>query len=256
MEENSRILTFTGASNFRDLGGYPTTDGGMTHWGRLFRSDALHDLTENDVVLLREVGLRTIIDLRTAFEVERSGRGLLEGEPADYINLSVINEDRGESQGAPAPLDESLANRYLWYLETGREALAAALDIIGDARSYPVVFHCAAGKDRTGVLAALILDIVGVERDAIVEDYVRTATRIDAIRARLLRNAHENGVEAYANMPASALTVEAVTMEAFLDGVDERHGGTREWALGSGVSAESIETMTTQLRSVPTRSET
>ena len=115
----------------------------------------------------------------------------------------------------------------------GRDALSHALGVIGDASKHPLVFHCAAGKDRTGVLAALLLDIVGVERQAIVDDYVLTASRMEAIVARLTRNRSEGGMDY--NIPASALTVEAATMEGFLDGVDERYGGARQWALAAGV---------------------
>jgi protein tyrosine/serine phosphatase len=238
-------VPFVGASNFRDLGGYPTTDGGFTHWGRLFRSDTLHELTEGDVALLREMGLKSIIDLRTATEAELSGRGLLGAEATDYFHLSVIDQDRGESSGIPAPIDESLANRYLWYLDIGRDALARAIGILGEASSYPLVFHCAAGKDRTGVLAALILDIVGVERQAIVGDYVLTASRMEAILERLLRNRAEGGMDY--QFPASALTVEAATMEGFLDGVDQRYGGARQWALAAGVPYDAVEALSTLL---------
>jgi hypothetical protein len=119
----------------------------------LFRSDTLHELTEGDVTLLRKMGLKCIIDLRTAAEVESSGRGTLGAEATEYFHLSVIDEDEGEGRGVPVPVDENLSNRYLWYLDIGRDALAQALRVLGGASGYPLVFHCAAGKDRTGVLA-------------------------------------------------------------------------------------------------------
>jgi protein-tyrosine phosphatase len=243
--ERSRLLPLAGASNFRDLGGYPTAAGGVTRWGRVFRSDTLHELTEGDVALLRDIGLKSIIDLRTGTEAERSGRGLLGAEAADYFHLSVIDNDAGESRGMPAPIDDSLANRYLWYLDIGSEALARAITIIADGANYPLVFHCAAGKDRTGVLAALILDMVGVERRSVVQDYALTASRMDAIVERLSRNRTEGGM-AY-QIPAGALTVEAATMEEFLDGVDRRHGGARQWALAAGVPGDAVEALSTLL---------
>ena len=249
MTAPSRLLPLVGASNFRDLGGYPTADGGVTRWGRLFRSDTLHELTEDDVSLLRHLGLKSVIDLRTGTEAERSGRGLLGAEAAGYFHLSVIDNDAGESRGIPAPIDDSLANRYLWYLEIGREALARAITIIANDANYPLVFHCAAGKDRTGVLAALILDIVGVERRSIVQDYVLTASRMDAIVERLSRNRAEGGTDYQvpAQIPAGALTVDAATMEEFLEGVDQRHGGARQWALAAGVQVDAVEALSTLL---------
>jgi protein-tyrosine phosphatase len=241
MQKNARILPMTGASNFRDLGGFLTIDGGSTRWGRLFRSDTLHELTPSDISELRNMGLRTIIDLRTRTEVELTGRGLLGAEPAAYFHLSVIDEDGGESRGIPAPSDGDISNRYLWYLEIGRDALTKALMLIADVANYPMVFHCAAGKDRTGVLAALVLEIVGVERASIVEDYVLTGSRMELILTRLLRNAGDGkGID---DLPATARLVQASTMVSFLEGLDQRYGGARQWALSAGVSQDSLDAM-------------
>src|SRR6202011_5562973 len=166
----------------------------------------LHELTEADLQTLRELGLACVIDLRTAAEVNRTGRGLLAGEPLRYLHLSVIQE-----AGAPVEAQEDLAQRYLWYLEVGREALVEALTIVGDQASYPLVFHCAAGKDRTGVLAALVLDILGVERGVIVEDYVLTASRMDLILSRVQRQPDASA--RIAEIPQFLLRAEATTMQ-------------------------------------------
>jgi protein-tyrosine phosphatase len=232
-----RLLPLVGAYNFRDLGGYPTQDGRITRWGRLFRSDTLHELTDTDLELLRDLGLASIIDLRTPTEVERNGRGLLATEPVSYVNLSVLREeaqDAGEAKAAPTTGD--VAARYLSYLDT--DALVSALGILADPTSYPVVFHCAAGKDRTGVLAALVLDCVGVDRQTIVDDYVLTATRMDLIMSRLRRDPlYGNRID---EVPATLFAVEADTMERFLAGVDTRYGGPRRWALEAGVSEAQL----------------
>ncbi len=124
MDIRERLLPLVGAGNFRDLGGYPTTDGGMTRWGQLFRSDTLHELTEADLEVLREVGLASVIDLRTATELGRSGRGLLGEEMVAYLHASVLQEEGGESVAIPAPSDDDPAERYLWYLEVGRRRAA------------------------------------------------------------------------------------------------------------------------------------
>jgi protein-tyrosine phosphatase len=214
MEPTQRLLPLVGAYNFRDLGGYPTSDGGMTRWGRLFRSDTLHELTESDLKILRDVGLRKVIDLRTATEVEETGRGLLENEPISYLHLSVIQQP-SEPETPPAPLaDIDLADVYVHWLDTARAALVPALCAVADPSSYPLVFHCAAGKDRTGVLAALALDIVGVDREVIVEDYVLTAGRMDLIRAR--QRIDPETAQRMIDAP-QLFEVEARTMEVFLD---------------------------------------
>jgi len=235
-----RLLPLVGAYNFRDLGGYPTRDGRTTRWGQLYRSDTLHELTDADLNVLREVGLSSIIDLRTTAELERTGRGLLGAEPVRHVHLPVVQEE-GAGQGAPSEAQTDLAQRYRWYLEVGRGALVSALTMVGDPESYPLVFHCAAGKDRTGVLAALVLDIVGVERNVIVEDYVLTASRMDLILSRGL--GLPDAEARLAEVPQFLLRAEAVTMEAFLDGLYERSGGARGWALEAGVPEESLDAM-------------
>jgi protein-tyrosine phosphatase len=246
MQRNERIVPLVGASNFRDLGGYPIVDGGFTRWGSLYRSDALHELTEPDIKVLRDIGLKTILDLRMEAEVSKSGRGRLGSEPARYHHLSVIDEDGGESRGIPAPTDDDLSNRYMWYLDIGRGSVVQALNILSDSANYPLVFHCAAGKDRTGVLAALVLDIVGVERGVIVEDYVLTASRMQFVLERILRTlGEERRVE---DLPPNALTVQASTMEGFLESLDRQYGGARQWALAAGVPSDSLHSLSVSMR--------
>ena len=248
MDAPPRIVPLEGSFNFRDLGGYPSLGGRHTRWGRLFRADALHELTGDDVAQLRDLGLRTVVDLRTERELERSGRGLLEPEPVAFHHLAVVQERvRGtvtadaESLAAPAPPGDDLAERYLWYLDVGRGSLVEALTLMGRDDNYPLVFHCAAGKDRTGVLAALVLEIVGVDREVIVSDYVITAERLRFIMDRW--RADPEFAERMDRIPPTRFSVEAPTMEGFLDGLSARHGGARVWALGAGVPAEALDRM-------------
>ena len=235
----SRWLPLAGAYNFRDLGGYPTGDGRWTRWGRVFRSDTLQELTEADLSLLRDMGLATVVDLRTSTEVERDGRGKLRDEPVHYINLSVLPEEGGESQAAPAPEGDDIGERYLWYLEAGGASLATALTMVADGEGHPLVFHCTAGKDRTGVLSALVLGCLGVLPGAIVDDYVHTASRLDLIVERLRR--HPVYGKDIDDVPQARFRVEAIAMERFLAGVDERYGGPARWALAAGVPASALD---------------
>jgi protein-tyrosine phosphatase len=241
MDEPLRLLPLVGAYNFRDLGGYPTTDGRTTRWGRLYRSDTLHELTDEDLAVLRDLELASVIDLRTPAEVERVGRGLLGSEPVRYVNLSVLAEEGGEQRAAPAARLADTAERYLSYLETGRHALVTSFGLMADPGSYPLVFHCQAGKDRTGVLAALVLACLDVERRAIVDDYVLTATRMDLILGRLRRDPYFAG--RIDDLPPSVFVVEAATMERFLDGLQEKYGGARSWAQMAGVPTDQLDVL-------------
>jgi protein-tyrosine phosphatase len=241
VEARERLISLAGAFNFRDLGGYEAGDGRMTRWGRLFRSDTLHELTEVDVEVLRALGLATIVDLRTTRELGQTGRGPLASEPITYRHLSVIREGEGEALAAPAAPGEELGQRYLWYLDGGRSALADALTLLAEPANYPLVFHCAAGKDRTGVLAALVLDIVGVAPEVIVDDYLITAGRMELILGRY--RADPAFASRMATVPAYRFEVEATSMVRFLGGLHEHFGGGRGWAVDSGVAPESLDRM-------------
>jgi protein tyrosine/serine phosphatase len=138
-----------------------------------------------------------------------------------------------------------MGERYVWYLDVGRQALVAALTMVADPQSYPLVFHCTAGKDRTGVLAALVLDILGVRPEVIVEDYMLTATRIDLIRARLRRDpVYGAQID---QTPATDPSMQAEPMEHFLAEIHQRYGGAEEWALGAGITQETLDSMSTLL---------
>jgi hypothetical protein len=213
----------------------------MTRWGTLFRSDTLHELTEADVDVLRALGLATVIDLRTARELEETGRGPLAPEPMVYRHLSLISDGGGEALAAPAPAGEELSERYLWYLDVGRHSLVEAFGVLSDPARLPLVFHCAAGKDRTGVLAALVLDILGVDHEVIVADYLITAGRMELILGRY--RSDPVIAERMARVPPSRYGVEAETMVRFLAEVEGRFGGARAWAVDSGVDPGALDRM-------------
>lgn len=234
----TRLLPLVGSFNFRDLGGYPAAKGRVTRWGRLYRSDTLHELTTEDLETLASLGLASVIDLRTAAEVRRDGRGPLSSTGVRYHNLSVLPEEGYESLGAP-DASEGPGARYLWYLEVGAGTLAQALEMLAEKANYPLVFHCMAGKDRTGVLAALVLEACGVERSAIVADYVATEEGLDAIIERLRR--HPTHGPRLKDVPRERLAAEASTMEQFLAGLESRYGGIGGWAGRVGLAPGTLE---------------
>ena len=196
-----RWIELDGLVNMRDLGGLPTRDGGRTASGRLIRSDNLQDLTDADVThLVHAVGVSDIIDLRTEVEVHLEGPGPLRRvESLTHHHHSLIAAKGEEDLDALAAKalavpwspdgtrrDASFwAEHYLGYLAARPDSVAAALRVIGDAPGAAVV-HCAAGKDRTGTVVAMALDVAGVPHEEIVADYVLTAERIEAIIGRLM----------------------------------------------------------------------
>ena len=233
---DSRLIELDGAFNFRDLGGYPAGPGRVTRWRRLFRSDTLSELTPADLAIVESLGVATVIDLRTSAEVDRDGRVALDPARVRYAHLSVLREEAGESAGAPSGDDP--AERYLWYLSHNSATLVEAIELVAAPGRVPLVFHCAAGKDRTGVLAALVLSLVGVDRDVVVADYALTAERMPRIVERLRR--HPVYGPRMAEMPSAIFGVRADTMAGFLEGLDRRYGGAAGWAAEAGLDGSVV----------------
>lgn len=182
MTAPTRVLNLSGASNFRDLGGYATEDGRRVRWRRIFRSNHLGHLTDDDLAVLRGLGLRKIIDFRSQGEIDRAAPCKL--ADAQNVDLHVLSIDPGINPRLQARLKAGEAvtahdargvicdiyRRYIHHWSGNFRSLFAHLI---DERT-PLVFHCSAGKDRTGIAAALILSALGVPRDVITEDYLLT----------------------------------------------------------------------------------
>ena len=160
----TRHHAFEGCFNFRDIGGYPTSDGRQIGWGRYFRTGRQDRMTEQDLERVKSLGIRTQIDLRRPEEVREQGRGPLETLGATYHNIAVIPEG-GTDQLSRLVGDSGISGRrYLGYLEFGPESWHRLFDIFAKAGSQPILIHCTAGKDRTGVSTAFLLSVLGVER--------------------------------------------------------------------------------------------
>jgi protein-tyrosine phosphatase len=169
-----RHVEFGSLHNFRDVGGYPTAGGGRIRWGRLYRADALSRLSGSDLDRFAALGVRTVIDLRHGHEIERHGR-VRERPGLAYHHLCVEHRPWRREEYDPAlGLARFFADRYAELAEDGVQELSRAIALIADADAAPVVAHCAAGKDRTGVLVALVLRLLGVAETDIVADYALT----------------------------------------------------------------------------------
>jgi protein tyrosine/serine phosphatase len=166
-----RVVTFQNIHNFRDLGGLVGLDGAAVRTGRVFRSDDLSRVTGEDQATFSALGVRTVIDLRRPVEVENIGRiPAFDGFTYRHIHLDYPSWPATEF----ATTEERAAyvtERYLEMAETATVGMRDALRIIADADQAPVVFHCIAGKDRTGVVAAVTLSLLGVADADIADDY-------------------------------------------------------------------------------------
>jgi protein-tyrosine phosphatase len=233
----SRLIPLEGCLNFRDLGGYPTADGQVVRWRQVFRSDALHLLTASDVAQLRgALRVREVIDLRSTAELRSEGRGPLSEEDVRFHHVPLFDgEVRSEDRERAAQI--SLADRYVFLAQLAGERIGRVITTIAQADAG-AVFHCAAGKDRTGVISALLLGLLGVSDDVIVADYVATRDNLDAIVDRL--NALEGYRTMLAALPPDTMHANPETMVEFLERFRAAHGSYEEYALAAGVTADSI----------------
>jgi len=244
LDLQDRLVLLDGCTNFRDLGGYRTADGRVTRRGSLFRSDRLAELTSRDVRTVRELGVRTIIDLRRSGEIEDGARTRL-GAGTRYVHASLNRED---SDGAAAALQLdglSLASLYVWMAEGARPGIRTVCETLADADGYPAVFHCWGGKDRTGIIAALLLAVAGVDDVQIVADYAFTQQRIDSLSEESRRAAFE--FVDREGMPRAVLDARAESMEGFLVQLRATYGSIEGFLASCAVSEGVLADITDRI---------
>lgn len=262
-------IELEGTVNTRDVGGLPLAGGdGKVRDGVLIRSDNLQDLTPADVRrLVDDLHVKRVVDLRTGVELRGTGPGRLDDAPGVRVDHLSLFPEVGETTDAAAVeeldgpdgpdilpwarkpgekrhqepeddvrswADSGIARVYLRYLVQRPDSIVAALRDIAEAADDggATIVHCAAGKDRTGTVVALALDLVGVDREAIEADYLATVPNAAAILNRLVNTAtyHDDvadtTVEDHAPKPG--------TMPAVLAGVDDHFGGTAAFLASAG----------------------
>ncbi|APE34392.1 hypothetical protein BOX37_10980 [Nocardia mangyaensis] len=247
-----RGLPLRGAVNARDLGGLRTADGRRVRRLRVLRSDLLTELDTDDVdFLLGDCGLRTIIDLRAPGEITTDGSGRM-ADRVTVHNTHVHGADRVRLDLAAVSPEGNIVERYVQYLDHSSANIAAALDLLATAEHLPALVHCAAGKDRTGVVIALLLALVGVRADDIVADYAATTPNIAALRARSARaRTARAGSVAVDRLPAWVFAADASTMRQFLAHLDAEHGGAVGWATRAGLDQATRERLADNLLTPP-----
>lgn len=252
LELERRVLPLEGAQNFRDLGGYPAADGREVRWGQLFRSDGLATLTSADRGILAALGLGLVCDLRSDDEVEEEPNRLPEGvtyrrfpvqDGAMQPRLIRARIEAGDIDGFD---DDFMAEGYRGMLANRAQLFADAFLSLAAPDAPPAVFHCTAGKDRTGVLSALLLLALGVPEEMVVADYALTEActrrRIEAVRLVVrLRGGDPDAI-------ASLLGSRPAVMERTLVHLRETYGGAHRYLVDkAGASEEAITTLRTRL---------
>lgn len=242
MSEQDRFVALDGCFNFRDLGDRPTRDGRRVRTGWLFRSDALHHMTPGDVARVRDVlGVRTVVDLRSRIEREAEAPAALCEPPVALHHIPFFDRE-GRGSGASARV--SLGQLYALMLQFARAPIARAVEILA-ASDTPAVFHCAAGKDRTGVLSAVVLGALDVPDEIVIADYADTRRSLDRIVARLRASSSYGHV--FTELPPETLHAEPAAMEELLSHVRTRYGSMRGYLREADVADESVARLAERL---------
>lgn len=231
-----------GIHNFREVGPYALRGGGAFRTARIYRAGALEQMTAEDAAYLSdELDLHTILDLRHHDEIAmRVGPHPLE----DRVQFHSIFPDHVRQDELIAELNGLYGagispRRYMHYLEIGGDRLARAFTLFADEANYPFLVHCTAGKDRTGVLVGMIMDVAGVAPGDIAHEYGLSNNSIDRLLA-YLRNSGRV-LEGTEDDIRARLATPPDKMAGFLELLYEKHGSAREFFLSQGVPEETIE---------------
>ena len=239
-----RHIRFEAVFNFRDLGGYPTSGGQKVAWRRLFRSSELHHMTSHDIIRLREeIRLRSVIDLRRSRPLEPFSP--LNEVGVEYYNIPLIDTGNTEEN-----MNQDFSNMgevysYLVRHEEFGQRVVKALEIIAEPDNLPLVFHCSAGKDRTGILTAIVLGILGVTDEDIIEDYTLTAPYMKELIIRW--NNDPRTAEALKNVPDYLLEASPESMTFLLSTLKREYGSVRGYVEAHGAEVSLINRLKTAL---------
>lgn len=243
MTPRSRQLLVEGAFNIRDLGGYTTVTGVPIQWRRFMRSDSLHRIAPCEVQRLHDEGLRVVIDLRTADELSGAPNPFAAFADVHFVHLPLFDDLSPQAMSRAATVEDAhpLFNFYMAALETRGPAIRNILSEMARVDDGAVLFNCTAGKDRTGIIAALLLGIANVDRHQIIADYALTADLIQDLIKEFLALSREKGgdTKSYARLLESPASVIAAT----LDQIDARYGTIEGYLHGIGLPQADLQNL-------------
>ncbi|MGG1518673.1 tyrosine-protein phosphatase [Paenibacillus oryzisoli] len=239
VKTGERVLTVEGAYNVRDLGGYATKDGSMTSWGAFYRADGLHRVSEESRAALAGRGIASVIDLRHAREVEEKRNVFADYEGVAYHNISLINPAK-VSSGAV----RTLGDLYVDLLDGAQAELLRIFRVLAESGDRAVLYHCTAGKDRTGVVSALLLALADVPEATIVEDYSLTAVCLTPLLDELRADRPEGvSAEVYEHF----IGCDPGNMVLMLEHLAEKYASAEQYLRGIGLTEAQLQVLKARL---------
>ncbi|WKU02071.1 tyrosine-protein phosphatase [Micromonospora soli] len=229
---------FPALFNFRDVGGLTGHDRRTVRRGRLYRSDSLHRIDETDQAAFTALGIRTVVDLRRPTEVARDGR-VPAYDGLAYRHIHPEHQDWAEQRYEPGTsLARYLADRYADLARTGTAGLAEAVGLIADSANAPVVVHCVAGKDRTGIVCGLTLAVLGVADVDIAADYALSTEASERFSAWVRATTPEAE-----ELPPPFLASPAEAMMLFLTELRAGYGSVEGYLRHAGVTEAQLDAL-------------
>jgi hypothetical protein len=236
------LLSWDGCKNVRDLGGYPLPGGGVTRAGAIVRADSVRQLSDEGWQALVDYGIRTVVDLRLPSELDGDPPG---GLPVEFVHAPLVEELDANGTAeidaiADAHGDDAVSatrDVYLEMLERNHAGVAGAVTAVAGAPPGGVLVHCHAGKDRTGLVAALLLDLAGVDRTLIGEDYAQTGVSLAEVLAEWVDEAVD---EADRLRRRRIVSTPAQAIVGVLGVLDARYGSPREFLRAAGVTESDL----------------
>jgi len=241
-EESTGRLLIPGLFNTRDLGGMKTKSGRITAFHHLIRSDALDHLKEPYITELSSFGVSVIIDLRSQEEAEAHPDTLRDDPRFTYYNIPLlrVNADDMNNQVISDCINSSLGDLYIWMFQNSRPYFAEVLRTIRKEKDRTILFHCAHGKDRTGLISAIFYLLLGVDRKDIISNYAISYTYVKELVAPLIRKNDPRVHHIYRS--------DAKNMEMLLSYLDKEYDGDiRKFLSLCGLSEEEIASLTSIL---------
>jgi protein-tyrosine phosphatase len=244
----SPVLTWDGCVNVRDLGGHPTEDGRATRFGAVVRADSIRQLSDAGWEALLDYGVSRVVDLRLHSELALDSPRDLSVEVVHVPVMPELDDEEWveiDAIGDAAP-DAPAATRavYLEFLERFRPRFGEAVAAVAEAPPGAVVVHCHGGKDRTGLVVALLLRLAGVGREAIADDYSLSGPNLRALTDAWIAEADDETERERRRRIGEA---PAVAMVGVLEELERRYGSVREYLLAAGVAPSVLDASAARL---------